>query len=67
MTPVPWVPKDIFFLSILVARGEAASPEPYQTVSTVYFILGIFENGPLEPGSVKREKVEKRPLSKETT
>ena len=24
-----------------MVRGEAASPEPYQTVSTVYFILGI--------------------------
>ena len=45
----------MFFLSILMVRGEAASMrreasrgknnrsslEPYQTVSTVYFILGI--------------------------
>jgi len=51
---LPWVPEDIFFLSILIVCGEAASTrreapieknspsrEPYQTVSTVYFILGI--------------------------
>ena len=44
---IPWVPEDIFFLSILIFRGEAASTrrevsgEPCQTVRTVYFILGI--------------------------
>ena len=57
------VPEDIFFLSILIVRVEAArrdearsaerSREPYQTVSTVYYILGrYFENGPLEPARV---------------
>ena len=50
---LPWVPEDIFFLSILMVRGEAASTkreapreasrELYQTLSTVYFILGILE------------------------
>ena len=30
------------------------------------FHIRYFENGPLEPGSVKREQVEKSPLSKET-
>ena len=44
---IPWVPEDIFFLPILIVCGHAASTrrqasrEPYQTVSTVYFILGI--------------------------
>ena len=44
---IPWAPEDIFFLSILILRGEAASRrrevsrEPYKPVSTVYFILGI--------------------------
>ena len=40
--------RGFFFLLILIARGEAASTrrkrqsrEPYQTVSTVYFILGV--------------------------
>ena len=31
-----------------VTRGP--SQEPYQTVSTVYFIIRYFENGPLKPG-----------------
>ena len=31
------------------------------------FHIRYFENGPLEPGSVKREKVKKSSLSKETT
>ena len=31
------------------------------------FHIRYFENGPLEPGTVRREKVEKSPLSKETT
>ena len=35
-TTLPWVPEDIFFLSILMVRGVVAS-----TVSKVYFILGI--------------------------
>ena len=84
--PLPWVPEDIFFLSILKARGEAAStkreapreksnlwsqelrvsflcnfriiyltvkpsPEPYQTVSMVYFILGILRTDLWSQGS----------------
>ena len=39
-----WFQRIFFFLSIQMIRGEAASTrreEPYQTVSTVYFILGI--------------------------
>ena len=35
-TTLPWVPEDIFFLSIPMVRGVVAS-----TVSKVYFILGI--------------------------
>ena len=41
---VPCVPEDIFFLSILMVRGEAESTRrglPH---------LGYFENGPLKPG-----------------
>ena len=34
---IPWVPEDIFFLSILMVRGKAT----LSNVSTVYFILGI--------------------------
>ena len=45
---LPWVPEDIFFLSILMVGGVAASTR-YQTVSTVYFILGILRTD-LEPG-----------------
>ena len=79
MTPVPghlytWVkstlrsiPEDIFFLSILMVRGEAVSPEPLSNPKHGLFHIRYFENGPLEPGSVKREKVEKSPLSRETT
>ena len=39
---IPWVPEDIFFLSILiVSTRREASRERYKPVSTVYFILGI--------------------------
>ena len=41
---VPWVPEDIFFLSILMVR---------------LFHIRYFENGPLEPGypSCKRDQI----------
>ena len=48
-------------------RSEAASPEPLSNPKHGLFHIRYFENGPLEPGSVKSEKVEKRSLSKETT
>ena len=37
-------------MRLLACVTRDPSLEPYQTVSTVYFILGINENGPLEPG-----------------
>ena len=46
---VPWVREDIFFLLTLMVRGETASTRReaargafLQTVSRVYFILGIW-------------------------
>ena len=46
---IPWVPEDIFLLSILMVRGEATSTRQMMRREG---ILGIryFDNGPLEPG-----------------
>ena len=44
---LPWVPEDIFFLSILMVRGEAASTSNRKHG---LFHIRYFENGPLEPG-----------------
>ena len=46
---VPWVPEDIFFLSILMVRGEAASTKLSNRKHDLFHIR-YFENGPLEPG-----------------
>ena len=63
---LPWVPEDIF-LSMLIVRGEAPSTrleapreknrlsEPYQTASTVYFILGILSKDFWNQGSMQQE------------
>ena len=61
---LPWVLEDIFFLSILMARGEAASTrsqaprekknwfvsEAWSNRKHGLFHIRYFENGPLEPG-----------------
>ena len=50
-----WVPKDIFFSSIwLMVRDEAASTrrDPYETVGTVHFILGILRTDLWTQGTV---------------
>ena len=53
---VPWVPEDIFFLSILMVRGEAASTRREALSGALsnrtqgLFHIRYFENGPLEPG-----------------
>ena len=44
---IPWVPGDIFFLSILMVRGKAT----LSNVSTVYFILGILRTDLWSHGS----------------
>ena len=44
---IPWVPEDIFFLSILVIRGK----ETLSNVSAVYFILGILRTDLWSHGS----------------
>ena len=44
-----------------MVRGEAASPEPYQTVSTVYFILGILRTDPWSQGQWREKKWRKVP------
>ena len=61
---LPWVPEDIFFLTILMARGEAVSTgatsrEPYQIVSTVYFLLGILRTDLWSQGSTDLEPSDK--------
>ena len=53
---IPWAPNDIFFLSILILHGEAASRrreasrEPYKPRKHGLFHIRYLENGPLEPG-----------------
>ena len=51
-TTLPWVPEDIFFLSILMVRGVVAS-----TVSKVYFILGILSTDLWSQGSFKNARL----------
>ena len=49
-TTGPWV-QGIFFSyqqCRYAAKSSRPSREPYQTVSTVYFVSGYFDNGPLE-------------------
>ena len=76
LTYISWVPEDIFFLTILMVRGEAASTkreapreknnvlspsgEPYQTVSTVYFILGILRTDLWSQSSADLSPVRKK-------
>ena len=52
------VPEDIFFLSTLIVRGEGASTRREaprdQTVSTVYFILGILGTHLWSQGMIRR-------------
>jgi len=63
---LPLVPEDISFSSILIVGGEAASTkreapreknnrEPYQTVSTVYFILGVLRTDLWSQGTEQSE------------
>ena len=46
---LPWVPEDIFFLSILLVRGEVKSGALSNRKHGLFHIR-YFENGPLEPG-----------------
>ena len=80
LTYIPWVPEDIFFLTILMVRDEAASTkreapreknnvlspsrEPYQTVSTVYFILGILRKDLWSQSSADLSPVRKKTATK---
>ena len=80
LTYISWVPEDIFFLTILMVRSEAASTkreapreknnvlspsgEPYQTVSTVYFILGILRTDLWSQSSTDRRPVRKKTATK---
>ena len=53
---LPWGPEDIFFSLILIVCGEAASTrrKAYQTVSTVYFILGVLRTDHWSQGNFTR-------------
>ena len=68
---VPWVPEDLFFLSILMVRGKAASTrrevprrKSFNLTSTGLFHLRYFEDGRLEPGckmcSLQKKKKKKK-------
>ena len=46
---LPWVPEDIFFLSILMVRGVSVSGALSNRKHGLFHIR-YFENGPLEPG-----------------
>ena len=47
---IPWVPEDIFFLSIPMVRGQAAPTERESNRKHGLFHIRNFENRPLEPG-----------------
>ena len=61
MTPVPWVPRYFFLIDTGGSRRSCVSGALSNRKHSLFHIR-YFENGPLEPGSVKREKVEKRLL-----
>ena len=77
MTPVPghlytWVKSTLssgryFFLIDTDGSRRSCVSGALSNRKHGLFHIRYFENGTLEPGSVKREKVEKSPLSKETT
>ena len=56
---LPWVPEDIFFLIDTdgsrrnpVQRGAKRRGEPFQTVSTVYFIFGSLRTDLQSQGTI---------------